>query len=60
MNVLITNLLYSGNSGTVMYVKELALQLKERGHEVAVFGFFIGANATALTDQGIPVWMSRL
>ncbi|MEO6001375.1 MAG: glycosyltransferase family 4 protein [Chitinophagaceae bacterium] len=55
MNILITNITLSGNSGTEMYVKELALELKRRGHCVEVFTMLIGRTGDELISEDINV-----
>ena len=55
MNILITNLILVGNSGTEMYVVELALELKKRGHFVEVYTLIIGKAADLLISHDINV-----
>jgi hypothetical protein len=55
MNVLITNIVISENTGTETYVKELAIELINRGHSVEVFTLFMGKLAQELIEKGINV-----
>ena len=55
MNILITNFLLSGTTGTEMYVKELAIELEKRGHSVEVFCLFLGETAADLIKRNINV-----
>jgi hypothetical protein len=55
MNILITNIAFAGNSGTELYVKELAMELRHRGHNIEVYTFFKGPLANELDEIGINV-----
>jgi hypothetical protein len=58
MNVLITNIAISQYTGTETYVKELAIELINRGHSVEIFTFFVGELAKELIDKGINVTLN--
>jgi septation ring formation regulator EzrA len=53
--ILLTNWLLQGRTGTEMYVRDLALALKRRGHRPMVFTLHRGAPAEELSGRGIPV-----
>src|ERR1700687_544478 len=55
MRVLTTNCSLRGRSGTEIVTIDLALGLKRRGHEVAVFAPLLGRSAGILRDQGITI-----
>ena len=55
LRILITTIHLWPPSGTVMYVRDLALELDRRGHRPAVFGPTSGAVADELRGAGIPV-----
>lgn len=55
LRILITNLTLWPPSGTAIYVRDLALELKRQGHEPAVFSATRGAVARALREAGITV-----
>jgi len=55
MNILITNIIIDNNSGTEMYVIELAIELKKRGHSVEVFTLNIGKSADLLRSHDINI-----
>lgn len=55
MRILITNIRLADRSGTEIVVRDLALRLVERGHEVAVFAQFIGRLADELKSRGVTV-----
>lgn len=55
MNVLITNIAISEYTGTETYVKELAIELINRGHSVEIFTYFMGELAKELIEKGINV-----
>jgi hypothetical protein len=55
MRVLITNLTMASCTGTETYVRDLALGLRRRGHEPAVYTFDAGPLAEELQAAGIPV-----
>jgi hypothetical protein len=55
LRVLITNATLSPRSGTVVYVRDLAMELQRRGHAPSVFSSTAGDVADELRDAGIPV-----
>jgi hypothetical protein len=55
MNVLITNIVISEYTGTETYVKELTMELMNRGHSVEIFTLVKGALAKELIEKGINV-----
>lgn len=55
MNILITNLAISGYTGTETYVKELAIELTNRGHFVEIFTLIRGELAQELIEKKINV-----
>lgn len=55
MRILITNITLWPPSGTVLYVRDLALELKRQGHAPAVFSSTRGAVVKELRDAGITV-----
>lgn len=55
MRILITNLVLWPRTGTVTYVRDLALGLRRRGHEVAVWSRAAGPVAQELRDAGVCV-----
>jgi hypothetical protein len=55
MKILITNWVILNNSGTELYVKELAIELKKRGHDIEIFTRFKGKLADELNHQNINV-----
>lgn len=55
MRILFTNIRLGMRTGTEVVVRDLALRLSERGHEVAVYSPSIGERAEELTSRGIPV-----
>jgi len=55
MNILITNFAFSGNTGTELYVKELAIELNSRGHNIEIYTFFIDHLIDELIIQNINV-----
>lgn len=55
MNILITNFSIKDATGTETYVKELALELYNRGNHVEIFTLIMGDLATSLIKLGIPV-----
>lgn len=55
VRVLITSLSLWPRSGSVMYVRDLALELKRQGHDPQVFSSRHGDVANELRDAGIPV-----
>ncbi|MCD0468398.1 glycosyltransferase [Flavobacterium sp. JAS] len=55
MNILITNIHISQYTGTETYVKELAIELINRGHSVEIFTLNMGELAQELIKKGINV-----
>jgi hypothetical protein len=55
LRVLITNIELWPLSGTVLYVRDLALELQRQGHEPVVFSLAVGEVARELRQAGIPV-----
>jgi len=55
LRVLITNVVLWPRSGTVLYVRDLALELLRTGHAPAVFSLPSGDVAAELRAAGIPV-----
>jgi hypothetical protein len=55
LRVLITNIELWPPSGTVLYVRDLALELQRQGHLAAVFSSTAGAVAEELRAAGIPL-----
>jgi glycosyltransferase involved in cell wall biosynthesis len=55
MNILITNYEINGRSGTELYVKELAIELKFRGHNIEIYTLLLGKLAEELIHQDINV-----
>lgn len=55
MRVLTTNCSLRGRSGTEVVTIDLALGLKRRGYEVAVFAPLLGKSAEIVRDQGMVV-----
>lgn len=55
MKILITNLFIAKYTGTETYVRELAIELKKKGHKVEIFTFFMGELAEELLKKGIHV-----
>lgn len=65
LNVLITNICLNSRTGTELYVRDLALELKRQGHHPAVYTPIPGSIAAELQAADIPVssslraWKSR-
>lgn len=55
MRILITVVAQCRQSGTELYTRDLALALKRRGHEPAVFAGEVGPLAQDLREAGIPI-----
>ncbi len=55
LKILITNIRLDLRSGTEIVVRDFALRLSERQHEVTVYTPTIGGLAEELTSRGIPV-----
>lgn len=55
LRILITSLTLWPPSGTAIYVRDLALELKRQGHEPAVFSATRGAVARELREAGVAV-----
>lgn len=58
MNVLITNINIAEYTGTEVYVKELAIELINRGNLVEIFTFRMGDLSQELIEKGINVTTS--
>lgn len=56
MRVLITNIEMSARTGTTMFVRDLALELRRQGHTPAVYTFLEGDTSADLQRAGIPVY----
>jgi len=55
LRVLITNYCLTTRSGTELYVRDLALELRRQGHTPAVYASWLGPIAEELSAAGIPV-----
>jgi glycosyltransferase involved in cell wall biosynthesis len=55
MRVLLTNATLAHRTGSELYAAELALALRARGHEPAIYSAALGELAGELTAAGIPV-----
>jgi len=55
MKVLITNVFMDAPSGTVLYVRDLALELRRQGHRPTVYTWRAGRACAELEAAGIPV-----
>ncbi len=55
MRVLITNYCLISRTGTELYVRDLALELRRQGHTPAVYSSWLGETAEELLAAGIPV-----
>jgi len=55
LKILITNIRLATRTGTEIVVRDLALRLSERQHEVAIYAPTVGALAEELKDRGIAV-----
>lgn len=55
MNILITNIILQNLSGTEVYVRDLAVQLKNRGIHVEIYSPVLGDLAEEIKAQGILV-----
>ncbi|WP_394773706.1 hypothetical protein [Flavobacterium sp.] len=55
MNILITNITISEYTGTETYVKELAIELINRGNLVEIFALIMGDLSQELIEKGINV-----
>ena len=53
LKVLITNVFMDGLSGTVLYVRDLALELQRRGHRPAVYTWKAGKACAELEAAGV-------
>jgi hypothetical protein len=56
MRVLLTNHHLAERAGSELYTLELAMALKELGHQVGVFTFIMGPVAQALRERGVAVF----
>jgi len=55
LRVLITNMRFAGRTGTETYVRDLALGLRERGHDPVVYSTELGDIAQEIEAAGVPV-----
>ena len=55
MRVLITNNTLTQRAGTELYVRDLALALRSRGHEPVAFSTLLGEVAEELSQSGVRV-----
>jgi hypothetical protein len=55
LNVLITNIFLNSRTGTELYVRDLALELKRQGHHPVVYTSILGSIADELQATDIPV-----
>ncbi|HNX97677.1 MAG TPA: glycosyltransferase [Candidatus Aminicenantes bacterium] len=55
MKVLITNVFMDAPSGTVLYARDLALELQRQGHLPAIYTWRAGRACAGLETAGIPV-----
>lgn len=55
MNILLTNIVISGRSGTEIVIAEIAYELRRRGHEIVVYSPTCGKLADELRFHGIIV-----
>ncbi|MBN1193616.1 MAG: glycosyltransferase family 4 protein [Coriobacteriia bacterium] len=58
MRVLITNYCLISLSGTELYVRDIALELRRQGHTPVVYASWLGKTAEDLSLEGIPVTSS--
>jgi glycosyltransferase involved in cell wall biosynthesis len=58
LHVLITNIFLQSRTGTELYVRDLALELKRQGHQPAVYTPIQGSIAEELKAAGVPVCSS--
>ena len=56
MNILITNRILAGRSGTEIVVRDLSTALKKRGHNAVVYSPELGQTAEELRHDGIDVY----
>ena len=56
MNILITNRVLTGRSGTEVVVRDLSLGLKQRGHNPMVYSPVLGPMAEEIRRNDIPVY----
>ena len=55
MRLLFTNVQLDHRTGTEIVVRDLAIGMRQRGHEVAVYTPHPGAIAGELIERGVPV-----
>jgi len=55
MRVLLTNNTLAGRAGTELYVRDVALELRRRGHQPMAYSTSLGAVAEELRAAGVPV-----
>ena len=56
MNILITNRVLAGRSGTEVVVRDLALGLRQRGHHPVVYSPVLGPMADEIRANDVPVY----
>lgn len=56
MNILITNRVLAGRSGTEVVVRDLSLGLMQRGHNPVVYSPVLGSMAEEIRGHGVPVY----
>jgi hypothetical protein len=55
LSVLITNIFMHTRTGTELFVRDLALELKRQGHRPAIFSKVLGELAEQLKSEDIPI-----
>jgi hypothetical protein len=62
LEILITNYSLTEHSGTTVYVRDLALELRRQGHHPSVYTLSMGAVAEDLRAAGIPIstWLGNV
>lgn len=58
LDILITNGVMAGRTGTEIFVRQLAEGLHARGHRVAIYSPLVGTLGREIRDGGIPVFES--
>ncbi|MGH9539020.1 MAG: hypothetical protein ACRD3H_13930 [Terriglobales bacterium] len=56
MNILLTNRVLAGRSGTEVVVRDLSFGLKQRGHTPLVYSPVLGSMAAEIRGHGIAVY----
>ncbi len=59
MRIVVANHHLYHRAGSELFTKELAIGLRDAGHEVGVFTFAPGAISAEIQAAGIPVWDTR-